>query len=227
VLSETDLVHQGLPVVVAVCRRLARRLGGVVPFDDLTSIGNLALLEVVRTWDPARANFVSYARARLKWAILDGLRRETHGRAALRAAALMASDRLAELQAEAPEPTALTTLEEDQAALAGTLADHAAALALGLLGSPIGAHVVESPEEQVGRAEVAHVIRVFIAELPERERSLMERHYYGEEPFDAIARDLGISKSWASRLHERAVHAVKHALQDPVDAAPAEAAGSP
>ena len=37
----------------------------------------------------------------------------------------------------------------------------------------------------------------------------MERHYYGGEPFDVIAADLGISKSWASRLHERAILAVK------------------
>ena len=88
-LAEQELVRQGLPLVLSVCRRLARRLGGTVPLDDLTSIGNLALVDVARSWDPARATFVAYASARLKWAILDGLRRETHVRAAaLRAAAV-------------------------------------------------------------------------------------------------------------------------------------------
>ena len=225
-LAEPDLVRQGLPVVAAVCRRLALRLGGMVPFDDLTGIGNLALLDVARTWDPSRASFASYARARLKWAILDGLRRETHGRASLRAAALIASDRLADFHAEAPDSTLPTTLEEDQAALTETLADHAAALAIGLLGPPADAVVTESPEEQVGRAEVVHVIKTFIADLPDRERSLMERHYYGDEPFDVIARDLGISKSWASRLHDKAVRTVKAALRGPADPAPEEVAES-
>jgi RNA polymerase sigma factor for flagellar operon FliA len=219
-VTEQDLVRQGLPVVVAVCRRLARRLGGVVPLDDLTGIGNLALVDVARAWDPSRAAFVPYARVRLKWAILDGLRRETHARASLRAAALIASDRLADAEAEESEPGAPTTQEEDQAALADLLSAHAAALALGLAVASPDVSVAESPEEEVGRAEVAHVIRTVIDGLPDRERALMQRHYYGGEPFDAIARDLGISKSWASRLHERAVQAVKRALRGPADPGP-------
>src|ERR1700738_3642865 len=96
-LAEVDLVHQGLPVVQMVSRRIARRLGGHVQLDDLLGIGNLALVEVARGYDPSRAEFPSYAATRLKWAILDGLRRETHGRStAARVLAVMASERLAE-----------------------------------------------------------------------------------------------------------------------------------
>jgi RNA polymerase sigma factor for flagellar operon FliA len=212
-------------MVVAVSRRIARRLGGAVSFEDLDGIGNLALVDIAREWDPERASFTSYARARLKFAIVDGVRRETRGRAAQRAAGLLASDRLAEEEAEAPphdggieDPPSLS---EDQAALADLLDTHAAALALGHLAASPGALLSESPEEQVGRAEMAHVLRAFIGDLPDRERSLMERHYFGDEPFDLIAQDLGISKSWASRLHERAVEAVKLAMRDPVDLADA------
>jgi RNA polymerase sigma factor FliA len=212
--AEADLVTQGLPLVQMVSRRLARRLGGHVPLDDLIGIGNLALLDVVRTYDPSRTSFAAYAAWRLKCAILDGLRRETHSRSmASRATALLASERLAEAQAEAAataEPT--TSIEEDQAALADLLGGHAAALAVGLLAAPAEPQLGATPEDEVGRAEMAHVVKGVIASLPDRERALIERHYYVGEAFDEIARDLGISKSWASRLHERGILAVKQAL---------------
>jgi RNA polymerase sigma factor for flagellar operon FliA len=205
-----------------VSRRLARRLGSQVSLDDLVGIGNLALLAIARTWDPSRATFVAYATWRLKYAILDGFRRETHGRiVAARAAALIASERLADARAGAPEPDAPTTLEEDQAALSDLLAGHAAALAIGLVTVPRDDVLhVDTPEEEVQKAEIAEVVKSAILTLPDRERALMERHYYGGEQFDAIAEDLGISKSWASRLHERAVQAVRQAVDPPPPADP-------
>lgn len=206
-------LSQGLIVVQEVSRRIARRLGGQIPLDDLVGIGNLALVDVLRDHDASRASFASYATARLKQAIIDGLRRETHGRTiASRVAALMASERLAEAQAEASaEPTA--SIEEDQSALARLLGGHAAALAVGLLTTPPDPQVVETPEEAVQWAEGAHVVKGAIAALPERERALMERYYYGGEGLESIADDLGITKSWASRLHKQAVLTLTRAVQ--------------
>jgi RNA polymerase sigma factor for flagellar operon FliA len=219
--AEHDLVSQGLPVVQAVSRRLARRLGGHVHHDDLAGIGNLALVEIARSYDPTRASFTAYATARVRWAILDGVRRETHVRAAAsRAAAILASERYAEALAEEPQPDEPTTLEEDQAALASLLQGHAAALALGLTAGLPDPALAVTPEEAVERAELAHVIKGVIGDLPDRERALMERHYFGGEAFDSIADELGISKSWASRLHERAIRAVQRAMGGAEDEPP-------
>jgi RNA polymerase sigma factor for flagellar operon FliA len=208
-LAERDLVSQGLPIVQAVARRLVKRLGGHVQLDDLIGIGNLALVEVATSWDPLRATFAAYATWRVRFAILDVLRRDSHGRStAARATALLASERLSRAHAESPEPSSPTTLEEDQAALASLLHGHAAALAVGLLAAPPDVRMVETPEEQVRWAEMAYVVKGTIGTLPGRERALLERHYYGGEAFDEIAESLGISKSWASRLHERGIRAV-------------------
>src|SRR5579871_5746250 len=158
-LAERDLARQGMAVMMSVCRGLARKLGGKVPVDDLESIGNLALLDVARSWDPGRATFAAYATRRLRWAILDGVRRETHGRTvASRAAALLASDKLTEAQDEAPEPDLPTTQEEDEAALTDLLQAQAAALAVGLLSAPRDVPPIETPEEVVGQAEAAHKV---------------------------------------------------------------------
>ncbi|APR74948.1 RNA polymerase sigma factor for flagellar operon [Minicystis rosea] len=223
-LADRDLVRQGLPVVQSVARRIARRLGGTVQIDDLLGIGHVALIEAARSYDPARATFVAYAASKLKWAMLDGLRRETHGRSvkSARLLAVIASERYGE-RAE-PDRDEPTTVEEDQASLKAFLNGQAAALALGLTaGLPdpdLFVPRAESPEEQLSRAQIVHAARAAIAALPDRERALIERHYFGGEAFDVIARDLGVSKSWASRLHDRAIDLLNLALRDPSDVEP-------
>jgi RNA polymerase sigma factor for flagellar operon FliA len=224
-VANGDLVRQGLPVVQSVARRIARRFGGVVHLDDLLGIGHVALIEIARSYDPSRASFVAYAASRLRWAMLDGLRRETHGRSSsARVLAVMAAERYvdgAELELDAP-----TTEQQDQAALTALLEGQAAAMALALAAGAPDPDLVgprsQTPEEQLERAQLVHAARDALCMLPERERALIERHYFGGEPFDAIARDLAIDKSWASRLHTRAIDRLRAALRDPssVDIAP-------
>jgi RNA polymerase sigma factor for flagellar operon FliA len=71
----------------------------------------------------------------------------------------------------------------------------------------------DSPEESASRAELAQAVRRAVQELPERERALVERHYFDGERFDRIAQDLGISKSWASRLHAQAIGRLSEQLR--------------
>jgi RNA polymerase sigma factor for flagellar operon FliA len=221
--SADPLVEEGLQLVTSVARTLVRRLGGQIPIDDLRSIGNLALVEIIKSWDAERARFAPYATWRLRCAMLDGLRKETHGRwAAARATALLASERLSHAYAtsEAPPNEAPTTQEQDHEALAGLLGGHAAALAVGLLAADPDARIPETPEEQVAWVEALHVVRAQVARLPEAERALVERHYFGGEAFDVVARDLGVTKSWASRLHQRAILTLRKAFEPPADEAP-------
>lgn len=217
-LAEVDRIREGLTVVDAVAYRLARRLGPHVELEELQGIGRLALVRVNQTYDPARSTFVAYAAYKLKWAIFDEVRRTTHARsAAARLNAVMASERHMEQLADPDEGGDLSA-EGWKARLTGLLEDQAAALAMGLSTSRADAMSVgdepASPEEVTARAEVAESVRGALSELPERERALVERHYYGGEAFEAIAEDLGISKSWASRLHDRAIATLGKALRE-------------
>jgi RNA polymerase sigma factor for flagellar operon FliA len=218
-VTEADLIREGLPVAEAVAKRVARRLGGLVQLDELHSIAKLALCDLVRSYDPSRAAFTAYLASKLKWAILDEVRRQTHGRSVTaRLNAVMASERFGdafdiELGARDEPPT----IDDWQERLSAMLCGHAAALAVGLVSRGAGvtgvADAAASPEEHAARAELAARLRRSVEALPERERALIERHYYGGEPFEAIAGDLGISKSWASRLHERAISRIGKALR--------------
>jgi RNA polymerase sigma factor for flagellar operon FliA len=87
----------------------------------------------------------------------------------------------------------------------------ATAMALGLIAEPVfqdgemTGRSSSDPEQEFERAELMHVVSQAIEELPEQERELVRRHYFGGERFDRVAAELGLSKSWASRLHTRAV----------------------
>ena len=64
---------------------------------------------------------------------------------------------------------------------------------------------VESLDERCDRARKGNVVRDAIERLPEDFRRLLELHYYGDMTLDEVGRKLGISKSWASRIHARAL----------------------
>ena len=217
-LAEADRLREGILIVDAVAYRLARRLGPHVELEELRGIGRFALVRINQSYDPERSAFASYAAHKLKWAMFDEVRRATHSRsAAARLHAVMASERHLEQMTD-PDDTGDMSAEGFQSRLTGLLEEQAAALALGLSTSRADVMGVGddsgSPEDVTARAEVAESVRGALSDLPERERALVERHYYGGEAFEAIAEDLGISKSWASRLHERAIATLGKALRE-------------
>jgi RNA polymerase sigma factor (sigma-70 family) len=63
----------------------------------------------------------------------------------------------------------------------------------------------QDPEQRAIQAREAQRLRDAVAELPEPQRALVTRHYFDDERFEQIAEALGISKSWASRLHAQAM----------------------
>jgi RNA polymerase sigma factor for flagellar operon FliA len=222
--QQARLVREGYPVLQYVAKQLSRRLGRHIALDDLIALGHPALMEVARTYQPDRAKFSTYTALKVKWAILDGVRRETRGRSAgARAAAIAISERLNEDAAAMLAESGVPVAEEEcQGRLRELLEGQAAALALGLTASRDDAidaipDSVDTPEESVARQELRRDIRRAVEALPDRERALIERHYFGGEPFDEIAKELGVSKSWASRLHTQAIQALAKALRGSSD----------
>lgn len=210
-------IRDAIPIAAAVARRMAHKLGGTLAADELLAIAQPALLEAVRSFDPERAPFGPYVVMKVKWAMLEEARKARRKQqAAARAAGCIALERLAEADEQAPRSTALTTEAEDQAELSGFLAQRAAALAVGFVSVPdTDRHATDedNPEEQLEREQLRHTLRTAVEGLPERQRALVERHYFAGENFDAIAADLGVSKSWASRLHAQAMEALAGILK--------------
>ncbi len=215
-------VHEGMPFVDIVAKQLRRELGSV-QLDDLRSAGHEALLQAARSFDPSLGvPFRRWVNLRVRGAMIDAVRAQTEvpRRVYQRLRAIEAGDRMSEAAAEeeVQKPTA-SELEAD-ARLHSYLAGIATAMAMGLLAQPVSGpdgHDVlgagDAPDEQVAREQMFAQVREAIASQPEAERRVLTRHYFDGIKFEDVAKELGLSKSWASRLHARAIEGVARHLK--------------
>ncbi len=199
------------------------RVRGHVGLDDLVAMANLGLTEAASRYDPALgAAFRTFAWYRVQGAIIDGLRRQTTLPRAVwaRLVSLRATADYLETQAQranvardrAQEATTTDKLREVQAALGAIRTMYTVSIhevAPDALAAPDRDHA-ETLIHERRRTELVTAI----AALPERERQLLHKHYAeGKTLLDAGA-ELGMSKSWASRLHARAIDQLRARLVD-------------
>jgi RNA polymerase sigma factor FliA len=207
--------ESGLPLVDAIANQLMRGLGAHVERQELQALGREGLLMAARRFDPGRGvPFRGYASFRVRGAMIDGVRAMGHlpRRVHQQLRAAQAADLYSESVAEDTAPPDQSRIEA-QRALDDHLAGMATAMAIGLVAEAVtgedgrltGGATGPDPEQAVEGAELRDLLRRQIEELPEQEAELIRRHYLGGERFDHVAQDLGLSKSWASRLHTRAV----------------------
>lgn len=219
-----------LDLVDIVARQVARSVGAAVELDDLLGFGREGLLDAARRFDPERGvPFRSYANYRVRGAVLDGVRTMSRlpRRAHERINGLRAATRVSEgaLEDTAAPPPPGSTAADAERALSEHLAGMATAMAVGLVapasrderGDLTTVSTDDSPEEATARAELLAVVRTAIDGLPPQEAELVRRHYLEGERFDHVAKDLGLSKSWASRLHTRAIGRLGKRLRGATD----------
>ena len=216
-------VAEHIDLVPVIARQVARQIGRRVDVDDLASAGREGLLGAARTFDPTRGiPFRRWANLRIRGAIIDALRTQSGIPRSVYAKvrAMQSSNEVREALAEEDAAAPAATPEAADARVRDHLAALATSMALAFLNTATQAledaqdDRSESPEEQVARAELAARVRDAIRERPEAERRLLERHYFDGLTLEAAGREQGLSKSWASRLHARAVAAIGKRLTD-------------
>lgn len=215
-------INEGLELVDILARSMRRQTGAYVPLDDLVSPGREALLTAARSFDPDRGvPFRCWVALRVRGAMIDAVRQSggIPKRVYRKLRAAQAADLVHEAANEEAAAAPPRTPEAADAKLGDQLASAAMAMAMSFLAMRSGealeqAHDPDrSPESRVGHAELMTRIKEAVLGLPEQERRLMTRHYFEDASFDEIGRELGLSKSWISRLHARAIEAVVRSLK--------------
>ena len=188
-----------------------------VEFDELVALGNSGLAEAASRYDPSRgATFATFAWYRVQGAIVDGLRRNTQLPRGVwaRLVALRAASEYLEHRGErdagaaatgvaaASAGDALAAIKQALSAIRTMYVTSLESLRDGGF-EPVG----DSPAigEQIDVGRLASRLREAIDALPERERALVTKHYWEGKNLLEAGAELGISKSWASRLHGQAV----------------------
>lgn len=216
------LVEQHLSLVQAIARKVKKTLGRSIELDDLVAYGSKGLVEAAERFDarPGVA-FSTFAYYRIRGAMFDGLRTMGwYSRADY--ARYRAEERANEyLQSHADR-------EGAEGKLAGA-ADSAEALAAvaQLLSGVATVHITSlesaehvpdqtfaAPDAGIDPGRLGKRLREAIKTLPEKERRLMEMYYFEERTLEDAGGALGLSKSWACRLHARAVDLLRAAMSD-------------
>jgi RNA polymerase sigma factor for flagellar operon FliA len=204
------LVEGHLAIPTRVARKLYARVRRYVEFDELVSLGNAGLVEAARRFDPARkVTFAVFAWYRVHGAIVDGLRRQSNlpRRTWRKLVALRtASDQL-EQRAEAGsndnEPRAREELAD---MLQAASAIRAVNVSLEAIPDAVNVASENDPREMIG---LGAGLFEAIAALPANEQLVVTKHYFGGVALAEIAGELGVSRSWASLVHVRAIHQLR------------------
>ena len=206
--------HRGL--VTSIAQKLKRQFDLTSDFEDLLQFGYRGLIEARSRFDPSRGvKFSTFAYYRVRGAMLDGVRkmsflpRRVHEE--LKNAA--ASDDIV----ETTHDNYAARGDQGQEAAVIALDDAVGRLTASFVVSAMGqseADAPESPEESLLATESVLRLRRVLKLLPERELALIQGHYLQGRRFDEVADELGISKSWASRLHAKALDRLREALTE-------------
>lgn len=183
--------------------------------DELTAWGQIGLLEAADRFDPrVGVNFLTFAHYRIKGAIFDGLRKM----GALKSgAAERANSFLGNLNDR--EVGGGRSLEDDVGEISKAVTGLAVVFATSLEGSE-GLQLSDDQllaDERLELEQMRRRVRSAIEKLPEKERKLLHGYYFQNKTLEEAGAEIGQSKSWASRLHARAVETLKQLLEEDDD----------
>jgi RNA polymerase sigma factor for flagellar operon FliA len=211
--------HEGL--VRGIATRLRGEMELSIELEELVAWGFHGLLEARSRFDKDRGvQFNTFAYYRVRGAMIDGVRKMAY-----------LPRRLHQMRkvAEAADLIGEASAEAQAGATPAQKADHEATLSAidDTLGKITAAYVIEamgqaeddqgaSPEEAVAtrqhdtrRERALHAV---LGKLPEREAAVVKAFYFDGRVLDDIAAELGVSKSWASRIHTRALGILRDQL---------------
>ena len=191
-------IEEHVDMVRGLAVRLRAELSLHGELEDLVAFGFGGLLEAHQRFDPGRGvRFQTFAYHRVRGAMLDGVRkmarlsRRAHERAR---------------EADACSPTACP---RPPVPLETVFARVSAGLTTA---GPLHSHPSGSPEQVLLQHESVTRLLSAMAQLPERQRLVVRAHYFDCRSLEDIAAELGISRSWASRLHTGALRSLRAAL---------------
>ncbi len=217
-MSPEQLIFACQGMVRSLAWKFAQRLPRSVEMDDLIGYGQVGLTQAARDFDPTRGvRFTTYAYYRIRGAILDGLSK-------------MAWFNVIDFHKGTYERQSEQVLEfdhEDGAAhdppgdaawFKRTVSRLAVVSLISDLGERRGgggqvAAASDGPSAAAADRELLERLHQLVDELPGDAGQLIRGSYFEGRTLTEMAQRLGVSKSWASRLHARTLERLACALR--------------
>ena len=231
--SENDLVVQYIPLVKTIVGRLAMTLPTHVDFEELQSVGVIGLLHAMRNFDPQNgASFETYARFRIRGAVIDELRKMDWASRTVREKARKIQTAMLEL--EQRDAQNVPTDEQVAAELKISVEDYLRWLdevrpttfvCIDTAPTDVDGAEPRSPAEMISdptqetpmdtaaRREMAGLIADRIKKLPELQRKVLSLYYYEGLRLREIAEAFGVTESRICQVHAQAILSIRSYLQ--------------
>ncbi len=228
--DRNDLVLQELSQVYYIASRIRERLPQHVELEDLVNAGVIGLLEASQSFDSSRnAQFKTFAKFRIRGAILDSLREADWGSRSLRRRAREITDATVQLEAKLGRCPVDTEIAEEMHLDTTALRKIVAQLdGLRLVGQQVAVSsdrsesidIIESaqsvndpdPFDLCLQGEMHSHLAAAVEKLSEREQLIISLYYREELTMKEIAEVVGVALSRVSQIRQEAMKKLKIAL---------------
>jgi len=214
-LRERDeLISQYMPYAASIASRVCQSLSSAVDYEEVLCNARLGLLEAAKRFDETHdVDFKTFAYYRIKGAIYDGLRRSGWLPRTLYAKIKFEEAANEYLQNKSLHgggsvATKSSIFEPDENAVADTVNSLASIYIISLDASEdieVEDKNGTDVEQRTEFMQVRRYMRDAIGTLPEKEKQLIMMYYFQNRTLEEVGSKLGLSKSWTSRLHARAL----------------------
>lgn len=229
--AESRLVEEYLPLVKHVVGRMSMSLPAHIDLQEIYSSGLVGLLQAVRQFDPeGGSTFESYARVRIRGAILDEMRkmdwvpRSIHEKARK---VQMVMDRLEQINGRTPTTAEiasaldLTTAQYDELLAEikpATFICLDACITSEESGETLRHEMIadedqDTPDMSADRKELAKIIAERLEKLPPMQRKVLALYYFEDMRLREIAEAVGLTESRICQIHSQAILAIKNYIQ--------------
>lgn len=228
--DESSLVMQELPQVYYIASRIRERLPLHVEMEDLVSAGVIGLLEATRSFDCSKnVQFGTFAKFRIRGAIMDSLREIDSGSRYIRRRGREISDARERLRAKLGRNPVDSEVAEEMQVEPGQLQKILAQLdSLQVAGQRVSVSndqsqsldVVESAPDldQIDafdlclKGEMKSHLATAISKLSEREQLILSLYYREELTMKEIAKVVGLALSRVSQILQATVVKLRASL---------------
>ena len=216
--AERDwLIEKHKPMVLHLAKKISQSLPFSPDFEDLVAYGQLGLVEASERFDATRGNsFGTFAFYRIKGAIYDGLRE------------MGAISRSRSFRFAANANDLLMTEVDDTTYNAGvaTVGDEVKAVEK-LVDSLIPIYFLSLDAEgamevrdeaaftpaDFEQQDLLESVKKVLDEIEPEESEMLKKIYFQHLSMTDLAAQMGVTKSWVSRLHARAIKHLQAALK--------------
>jgi RNA polymerase sigma factor FliA len=212
--QRNQIVEQYMPYATSIAGRVMQSLSSAVDYDDVLCNARLGLIESARRFNPSlNVDFKTFAYYRIRGAIYDGLRKTGWVPRSLYAKIKFEQATNEYLQymtdkGDAAAPGGYRS-DEEISELYDTVNSLASIYVISIDATEGGMEIEDTKSKDSEQSAEFQQIKKHMKEaielLPEKERKLVKLYYFQNKTLEEAGEELGLSKSWTSRLHARAL----------------------